>query len=699
MWPAYIKKNKMKIKKISLKNIRSYENQEIEFPEGSTLLSGDIGAGKTSILLGIEFALFGLQPGQRGSSLLRSSEKDGGVILEFEIDGNNIIIERMLKKGKTIAQDYSAITINGEKKEVSVTELKNIVLGILSYPSEFSKKQNILYKFTVYTPQEEMKQIILQDPETRINTLRHVFGIDKYKRILENASILASKLREEKREKEAIISNLEKDKFELILKEENLDSKKINLISIEKELFIKTDARKRIMEEKNEISFKIEEKVKFEQEIEKTKIMILTKKDILSGNERSIEGINREIKELKEIVFDENEISSTEKNILGKKSEKEKINSQILEISSKINSLILRNEDIQKMEKKISNLELCPTCFQNVDAVYRANVLNKSHNDLAKNKKDILVYEEEKKFLLLRMSEVNNGISVAEKRVNELKLTNLKIQGVNEKKLRLEDAKKSQEFLQKDILLLAGHLEILRESVFNLKKFEMQFEIKKKEFDESLKEERFAEIKVAELKKEIEVFSRQIDEIKEKVKNAEKIKEHLIYVSELENWVSKKFSALISFIEKNVMTKLKAEFSRLFGEWFSMLVSDSFVVAISDDFSPLIEYADYELDYSYLSGGERTAVALAYRLSLNQVINSVLSKIKTKDMIILDEPTDGFSDQQLDKMRNVLEQLKVKQLIIVSHEQKIEGFVENVIKFRKENGTSFIDSSGFSDSY
>ena len=43
----------MRIKKITLDNIRSYSHQEVEFPEGSILLSGDIGSGKTSILLGI----------------------------------------------------------------------------------------------------------------------------------------------------------------------------------------------------------------------------------------------------------------------------------------------------------------------------------------------------------------------------------------------------------------------------------------------------------------------------------------------------------------------------------------------------------------------------------------------------------------------------------------------------------------------
>jgi exonuclease SbcC len=76
---------------------------------------------------------------------------------------------------------------------------------------------------------------------------------------------------------------------------------------------------------------------------------------------------------------------------------------------------------------------------------------------------------------------------------------------------------------------------------------------------------------------------------------------------------------------------------------------------------------------------------------LNQLINSVLSNIKTKDIVILDEPTDGFSDAQLDKMRDVLEQLNIGQLIIVSHEQKIEGFVENVIRLKKENGVSGVD--------
>src|SRR5512137_455206 len=108
----------MILKKLKIKNIRSYKEAEINFPEGSTLLMGDIGSGKTSVLLAIEFALFGLQPGQKGNSLMRNNENEASVTLEFQIDDNNVTIERGLKRSsKSMAQTDISITINNEKFE------------------------------------------------------------------------------------------------------------------------------------------------------------------------------------------------------------------------------------------------------------------------------------------------------------------------------------------------------------------------------------------------------------------------------------------------------------------------------------------------------------------------------------------------------------------------------------------------------
>ncbi len=678
----------MKLKKITLNNIRSYKNQELVFPEGSTLLSGDIGSGKTSILLAIEFALFGLQPGQRGSSLLRNGEIEGGATIEFEIEGKEVIIQRTLKKGKSISQNYCSIIVDDIIKEVSVTELKSIVLDLLNYPKEFAKKQNILYKFTVYTPQEEMKQIILQDPETRINTLRHVFGIDKYKRILENTSTLTSKLREEKRFKEALTSNLEQEKEDIISKENELETKRYNLISVEKELFLKTETREKIQEEKQEISEKIEEKNKLQSEIDKTRIMISTKEDSVLNNSRLIEKLSEQIDELNSIKIEESSVSDLENELSLLKKEKEELNEKNLTITSQISSFALKNQENDDLKNSISGLKMCPTCLQDVGPVHKSNVINKVETNIVENVKKIDSLTIEKKSISEKLNQISSQINSIQNRIQESKILKIKLESLYEKKLRTKELQENNTSLEKDIELLTQHLTALKNSVFELNKYGHIFEQKTQEFEAASKEERLAEIKVAELKKEIDVFEKQIREFREKVKKLENIKLELNYISNIENWLNKSFAPLISNIERNVMVKLKNEFSTLFSEWFSMLVSEDFNVRLDDQFTPVIEQHDYELDYAYLSGGERTAIALAYRLSLNQVINSILSQIKTKGLVILDEPTDGFSDQQLDKMREVLEQLNIAQLIIVSHEQKIEGFVENVIKLAKEEGVS-----------
>ena len=139
------------------------------------------------------------------------------------------------------------------------------------------------------------------------------------------------------------------------------------------------------------------------------------------------------------------------------------------------------------------------------------------------------------------------------------------------------------------------------------------------------------------------------------------------------------------------MLRVHNDFNALFQKWFEMLVDSELIkVKIDEEFSPVIEQNGHTIEFSFLSGGEKTAAALAYRLALNQVINTIVSTIRTRDLLILDEPTDGFSAEQLDRLRNVLEELDAKQVIIVSHENKIESFVDNVIKLEKNEHTSSV---------
>ena len=87
----------MILESLYLKNIRSYKEVDIDLLNGISLFEGDVGSGKSTILMAIEFAFFGLG-NQRGESLLRKDETIGEVVLNFEVEGESGIIKRTLKR-------------------------------------------------------------------------------------------------------------------------------------------------------------------------------------------------------------------------------------------------------------------------------------------------------------------------------------------------------------------------------------------------------------------------------------------------------------------------------------------------------------------------------------------------------------------------------------------------------------------------
>ena len=683
----------MLIKKIKLKNIRSYKEAEISFPEGSTLLMGDIGCGKTSILLAMEFALFGLQPGQKANSLLRSEETEANVILEIEIDEDRVIIERGLKKsGKSINQTDVSITINGNRTEGSVTEIKNKILTLLNYPAEFAKKTNDLYRFTVYTPQEEMKQIIQESSDVRLNTLRHIFGIDKYKRIEENIELFTSKVRQEIRLKEVEMGNIEQRKQSLSEKQNLIQEQNKKFAEIEKEAIevikIKSEKQKEI----DDLNQKINERNKLENERDKSELTLNNKRDILGNYEREIKLLLEQIKTAGSFTFKEEEINLLRARIKSQEQILKDLNESYIQIATNLQGKESRVRELKLLRDKISSLDKCTTCLQVVNEDHKRNIVTRAETDLSGIEKEIINDRKNKEETLVKTDQTKKLIDSLKQSLSQMEILKIRLEGVKEKESRAENLEKQKQAIFGDINMITKHIEDID---YLLKKFEVynkEYELKNKEFQEiTLKENRIL-IKKIETEKEIQFLERQILELEGEIKRIEELGIKLAYMKELEFWLSNKFIEFVLYTEKNFMLKLREDFSKLFSGWFSILVPDNISVRLDESFSPIIQQADYELDYTYLSGGERTAVALAYRLALNQTINSLLSKIKTRDLVILDEPTDGFSEAQLDKIRDILVQLKVRQLILVSHEQKIEGFVDNIIKFVKKDGVTSIET-------
>lgn len=682
----------MLLKKLKIKNIRSYKNAEIEFPEGSSLLMGDIGSGKTSILLAIEFALFGLQPSQKGSSLLRNDEDEASVRLEFEVDGEEIVIERVLTRGsKSISQGVASILIGRERFEGGVTEIKNKVLSLLSYPQEFAKKINDLYKFTVYTPQEEMKQIILEPNEVRLNTLRHVFGIDKYKRISENIDNLAIKMRQEIRIKEVQLEDTKQLEKEIQEKQIGLVSQQKKIKEIDMEIERMAAKKTEKQNEIKELEGKISERNNLEKEKAKSEIMLSNKKEILRGYEKETEKLKEQIREGKKVSFREDDVERTRTRISSQEQFLKQYNDEYIVIISRMQNQEARKKEIIGLKNKLAGMRKCPTCLQEVNENYKKNILAMANEELNAATEQNAIDQKKKIELEEKMNSIKKQVEAYKNSISEFMILKVKLEGVTEKEKKAEEMEKQKIFINKDILIMQEQVKNLNKFIAEFEKYTKIFEERGRELQAIIAKENSLFINKAEVKKEIQFLEQQIMALQEKIKRLEELSKRINYLKEAESWLSNRFLQFILYTEKSVMIKLREEFSGLLANWFSVLVSDELTIKLDETFTPIVQQNDYEIDYAFLSGGERTAVALAYRLALNQIINSLLSKIKTHDIVILDEPTDGFSESQLDKMRDVLHQLKVRQLIIVSHESKIEGFVDNIIRFKKTEGISEIE--------
>jgi exonuclease SbcC len=177
---------------------------------------------------------------------------------------------------------------------------------------------------------------------------------------------------------------------------------------------------------------------------------------------------------------------------------------------------------------------------------------------------------------------------------------------------------------------------------------------------------------------------------KKSIEESKKYEKKFNLVSQYKEWLESFFILAVIQIEKQVLLSILQNFNETYRRWYSILVEDqSKESRIDENFTPIVNQDGYEQEIGYLSGGEKTSIALAYRLTLNSLMRKETDSMKS-NLLILDEPTDGFSKNQLGKIREVLDELKSEQIILVSHEKELETYVDNIFQISKQDGISKI---------
>jgi exonuclease SbcC len=670
----------MILKSIKLENIRSYINQTIEFPLGATLFEGDIGSGKSTILLAIEFALFGLGS-EKGACLLRLGAKKGSVTLRFEVEGEEYEVYRCLeRKGKSIQQSECYIKTKKGTLHLSASEMKEKILEILKFnePPD-PKAQSVIYRYAVFTPQEEMKTILWMKPDLRLQTLRKAFRIEDYRIAIDNGLAISKLIKEKAIELSSHASDLEK-------RLEVCNSKKAEILEYHKQLEESQKSENELKERIGKITEELEKLQKQKDEIGKAigeiqllKNQIEEKNKEISILKKDEESLAKELNEKIGPVIDK--LSKIEKPT--QKSEEE--------LDKELNELKQKKEELIKEEastiSKISDYEsiekngTCPTCDRPADP--------KEFRERIEQKR------KEKERLSIEIKNYNEKISEIEKLQRVLREYNkaqeqLKILNEQAERIRgqLNTTRSKRETLNLQVEEACKRLEEAKEKLEEYNKLSSHIQTINQELNEMRKE--FINIgkEVTSIQTTLKILKKEVDELQIEIETKEKERKIAEMLKEYQIWIEDFFVPTLDVIEKNVMLSINQEFNQHFQKWWSLLIDDATKESrVDEDFTPIVEQDGYELDINYLSGGEKTSLALAYRLALNSIVQKVSAGIKS-NLLILDEPTDGFSKEQLFKIREILNEIKCPQVIIVSHEKELEGLADQVFRVEKKGGIS-----------
>jgi exonuclease SbcC len=673
----------MILKSLRLENIRSYTEQTVDFPMGITLFEGDIGSGKSTILMAIEFALFGLGS-EKGGALLKAGAKKGLVTLSFEVDGKEYEVCRSLqRKAKGVQQSDCSLKTEGTVLHLSASEMKEKILGILAFNEPPDPKAgSVIFRYAIFTPQEEMKAIIWMRADQRLQTLRKAFRIEDYRVALENSSTLARSIKDKSNRLSAHASDLEDCREKWKAKRAEIGKCEDELARLNRQK-ADLDEKVAVLREKVERLRKSKESLgKAAGEVPLLERQIREKNSEVTSLERNLNDLTLEIgqlqPEIETLARVQKPTAKTEDEL---KEELKLLRGRERELGAAQGVIIAKIGDYESVERN----RVCPTCDRPADPKEFEEKITLKKDERQKAMDEFAACEAK----INELGELQDLLRKYEEAQNRLEALNGQIQSKN------EGIEKNRERVQN----LKEQVREQEERLVKARQEIEEFNMLSAETEQFSKELRDRESELKEIEKKASGFQatqvslvNQVEELEKEIQSKEKERKRSEKLKEYQMWLEGYLMPTLETIETQVMMNINQEFNQHFQKWWGMLVEDpSKESRIDEEFTPLVEQDGYEQDYNYLSGGEKTSLALAYRLSLNTIVQKVSAGIKS-NLLILDEPTDGFSKEQLFKIRDILDELKCPQVIMVSHEKELEGFAHQVMRIEKKDGISQITS-------
>jgi exonuclease SbcC len=579
-------------------------------------------------------------------------------------------------------RNLELVRINHELADISQSE--KIVAELTPKYQEYIQKRKDLLDVTGQALQYDKLLLDRIKLESNINSEREMLN-SNIKRLDSELSELSLereicnkeiKNLNHLKEEEILLSNniTDSGNFEMELEDvsDNLSNIKSEMISINKEISKQQSELDTVLHLRQDAVCPYCKQKLDQQHILELENKFLQRKDFLENKLGQME------KELQENQDKKNEFLNRIKKVESKKSELQKIQVQIAKLNVvqkniklldlKINektsgkrsmqAKLQENYFLEKVKKldeiayKLSTMYSYKMSYDSLSKIvndYQKTDLESTyleHSNLIKSKQRNI---EEKRVKEKSLVELNDEIFALSEKLDEMKAIYQDSQEVEIKLKKLESEK------------LSFENELVRKKE--------NLAMRRTEQDNNLKN--------------IEAISKKINDLEERV-------DKIVFTDQIGTWLNQHFIPSLEQIESQVLISVREEFNKLFQKWFYLLIEVGDIdVEIDEYFTPIVNQSGYHLEVDSLSGGEKTSIALAYRLALNEMIRRII--MLDDNLLILDEPTDGFSKEQLIQIKLVLEELNAAQVIIVSHEKELEGFVETIFRVVKESEKSQVE--------
>ena len=686
------------ITSIELGDFLAHAETKLEFEKGVTIFVGENGAGKSSIIDGITFSLFGQHTRKSNKGLIKRGSNQGYSKIEFSINGKQYETVRKIDSKGSLSATFYEITKEGrveiaagERKQFgeSMTEQVEKTIGM-----DFEK-----LKIASIVQQGELNSIINAKPKEFKELLNAIIGIDK----LDVASESMKKVTKEFREK--IKTDLGYDDTHIDILQRDFEKYQQDIKESEPEKKQLESEQQQIQEELKKLQKELETET---PKIDKINQLELRKDELSKYAKDTMKGIQEKISENERKIRDCEGCFDVIEQKIDFETKIQKVEEALEDSSNKIQEMLSQIASLKEKQILASKLQLkdnkCPVCDSTVEKLNPFFQVEHVKEETIKLQENIKLKEKEREMYNQKKKEFVEKVQ----KTRDAEAT-LRAHSINTKEELIGIQKETQ--IQKEKLPLINnndlkqiseideHTKLIFENILKL-------ELETKGFSEK----EFVNLKntIEEKQTSLSKIHQQIGGILEKIDKAEKqidlIQNSILELKKVKKYISKldKVQTNIFSRDGSVATSLRSwalnSISVKASEYLSFLNTKIQRIALSEkarDVSIACYSKTEVLELESLSGGEKVSVALALRLGMASLLGS-----SNLNLMILDEPTTHLDVERKKSLVRVLSQLSEisnsqtpMQFLIITHDAEIfeDSNVEQIYKFEsKEEGSKVI---------